>query len=145
MEVSRFYGHSGEELIGRHDEDSIYLSPEVGRGVKYTKSSDIYSFSIIFWEIVHKCLLGKYVRPYSGHQPGAELYRKIFEDNLRPTISDLCPESVRNLIQSCKYFNICINIITINIRLKGWNPNVEERYDCDNIIAHLQNLLDLMS
>eukprot|EP01124_Arcella_intermedia_P014365 TRINITY_DN2078_c1_g1_i2.p1 TRINITY_DN2078_c1_g1~~TRINITY_DN2078_c1_g1_i2.p1 ORF type:complete len:677 (+),score=132.36 TRINITY_DN2078_c1_g1_i2:27-2057(+) len=42
-----------------------YTAPEIYFGNKYTYKSDIYSLSIILWEIVTKVVKGTYVPPYS--------------------------------------------------------------------------------
>lgn len=104
LDVSRFYGIKNSS-IPRESQDAKYEAPEIAAGKAYTAKSDIYSYSIILWEIAHKCLSGIYNDPYQAYSGLDEndLYSKISNQNLRPTISGLCPEVVSSIIRKCMY------------------------------------------
>jgi len=39
-----------------------YCAPEVYHGQTYTPKADVYSFSIVLWELMVRCLKGIYER-----------------------------------------------------------------------------------
>jgi serine/threonine protein kinase len=79
-----------------------YVAPEIFRGQKYTKASDIYSFGMIMWEL----MTGR--RPFWNHEHDAELIIKIC-DGLHPPIDTNAPEGYIELMQEC------------------WNPDPNKR------------------
>src|SRR5437763_15706224 len=72
-----------------------YIAPEVLRGKKNTKESDIYSVGMLMWEI------------FAGHPPfddRAHNHRLIFdicEKDLRPPILPEMPEDYAQMMQKC--------------------------------------------
>ncbi|CAM9613949.1 unnamed protein product [Discosporangium mesarthrocarpum] len=71
-----------------------FMAPEVCKGSKYNEKADVYSFSILLWEM---CALAK---PYA--RMGAdEHYREVIENGLRPQLPKSWPERLKHLLESC--------------------------------------------
>lgn len=81
-----------------------YVAPEVLRGEEYTEASDVYSFSIIMWEIAS----GQ--KPFYDRPHNAELAREIC-NGLRPSIIMETPQCYVELMEKC------------------WNADPKERPD----------------
>ncbi|RGB36337.1 kinase-like domain-containing protein [Rhizophagus diaphanus] len=71
-----------------------YMAPEIFKGQKYTKKSDIYSFGMIMWEF----MTGR--RPFWNRSHDAELIIEIC-DGLRPPIVTNAPEGYIELMKEC--------------------------------------------
>jgi len=64
------------------------------RDLPYTDKSDVYSFGVICWEILTRDKLYPDMHPFSvGY--------KVMMEGLRPTIPAECPDTYRNLMESC--------------------------------------------
>ncbi|RIB08545.1 kinase-like domain-containing protein [Gigaspora rosea] len=72
-----------------------YIAPEVLNGGHYTTASDIYSFGIIFWEILY----GKTVSFNEALQQ--QLMIDISLNDLRPTIIEDTPQCYISLMKKC--------------------------------------------
>lgn len=73
-----------------------YVAPEIMRG-KTTMLSygvDVYSFSILFWELLHRR------NPFPKSWTLAVLFNRVL-DGYRPTIGPLVPARLRRLIMQC--------------------------------------------
>ncbi|RIB23282.1 kinase-like domain-containing protein [Gigaspora rosea] len=73
-----------------------YIAPEVLDEGQYSTKSDIYSFGIIMWEILH----GKSVS-YSRKFFGPQLQIQICRNNLRPPIIEDAPQCYIILMKKC--------------------------------------------
>ncbi|RIB21153.1 kinase-like domain-containing protein [Gigaspora rosea] len=71
-----------------------YIAPEVLRGDRYTKASDIYSLGIIMWEITS----GE--KPFMDRAHNEELAKDIC-NGLRPTIINNTPECYAQVMKQC--------------------------------------------
>ncbi|GBC08892.1 hypothetical protein RclHR1_08470003 [Rhizophagus clarus] len=71
-----------------------YMAPELFKGQKYTKASDIYSFGMIMWEF----MTGR--SPFWDENHDTELIIKIY-DGLRPPIVTNAPEGYIELMKKC--------------------------------------------
>ncbi|POG82979.1 kinase-like domain-containing protein [Rhizophagus irregularis DAOM 181602=DAOM 197198] len=71
-----------------------YMAPEIFKGKKYTKESDIYSFGMIMWEFMTSR------RPFWNRSHDAELIIEIC-DGLRPPIVTNAPEGYIELMKEC--------------------------------------------
>ncbi|ELP91894.1 serine/threonine protein kinase-transforming protein Rmil, putative [Entamoeba invadens IP1] len=91
-----------------------YCSPESIDVVCFHKlpldkkmKSDIYSFGIVFWEVIYKVYTKKYAAPYSEYpqllQRPLALMNQVSSDAtmLRPTVPPQCDGDVSMLIQTC--------------------------------------------
>jgi hypothetical protein len=78
-----------------------YLDPEVYNGGTFSAASDIYSMSILFWEVAYRTLNGTYQQPFSEFKNLTIDFQIIIQsakEDLRPTIPMSCPESFKTLI-----------------------------------------------
>jgi serine/threonine protein kinase len=71
-----------------------YVAPEIFRGQKYAKASDIYSFGMIMWEL----MTGR--KPFWDKSHDAELIIEIC-NGVRPPIVTNAPEGYIELMQQC--------------------------------------------
>jgi serine/threonine protein kinase len=71
-----------------------YIAPEVLRGKPYTPASDIYSFSMIMWEVLSG------VPPFDDRTHDLQLSLSICEGE-RPEIITNSPECYINLMKKC--------------------------------------------
>ncbi|EXX60451.1 Bck1p [Rhizophagus irregularis DAOM 197198w] len=88
---------SATESINNNENYGIipYMAPEIFRGQKYTKASDIYSFGMIMWEF----MTGR--RPFWDRNHDTKLIIEIF-DELRPPIVTNAPEGyIELLMKEC--------------------------------------------
>ncbi|KAK8893049.1 hypothetical protein M9Y10_030308 [Tritrichomonas musculus] len=96
--ISNFlYVQKLQDSFSKNDQFLInpkYASPEVIEDFKYSKSSDVYSFSIILYEIVTN------EDPFSVFESDTALKNAVF-GNYRPKINQTIPECYKNLIESC--------------------------------------------
>ncbi|CAB4429316.1 unnamed protein product [Rhizophagus irregularis] len=105
--------HSGNILIEIIENDSCkidqYLIGDLGlsqpandiphdskifKGVKFSKSSDIYCMGMIMWELTTGC------KPFANVEHDVDLIYKII-DGKRPNITDDTPEDFANLMKRC--------------------------------------------
>mmetsp|Transcript_40309 Transcript_40309/g.78836 ORF Transcript_40309/g.78836 Transcript_40309/m.78836 type:complete len:406 (+) Transcript_40309:80-1297(+) len=71
-----------------------YMAPEVVRCQKYGMSADIYSFSLLFWEMLSTKL------PFSGYNK-VEHRDKVIVGNVRPELSRSWPAEWCSLMKKC--------------------------------------------
>lgn len=105
-----------------------YCAPELYFGKKFTTKSDVYSISIILWELFTRVLEGKYIRPYSEYPQvtlGYTVIIKAAKENLRPTIKATMPESIRQLIE------------------KSWSAEPANRPGCDDMVKELEAITEI--
>jgi serine/threonine protein kinase len=97
VKVSDFGLTTFKDLQKDNKEDTgslLWMAPEVLRGEGYTKSSDVYSFGIILWELLTQ------LDPYPGKSP-ANIMAGVMNDDLRPEIPSSTTTPIRELIESC--------------------------------------------
>eukprot|EP01124_Arcella_intermedia_P022631 TRINITY_DN3416_c0_g1_i6.p1 TRINITY_DN3416_c0_g1~~TRINITY_DN3416_c0_g1_i6.p1 ORF type:complete len:754 (-),score=194.31 TRINITY_DN3416_c0_g1_i6:1541-3802(-) len=96
-----------------------YCAPEVYFGQKYTEKCDIYSLSIVLWELVQSCISKTYQLPYSEYtflHFDFQVIIKSSKEDLRPTIPPTTPYSIHNLIETL------------------WNPSPAVRPDIHTLL-----------
>src|SRR6266498_2440256 len=71
-----------------------YIAPEIFKGGKYSKASDVYSLGIILWELTTGC------KPFANVEHDTNLIYNII-DGIRPKITDDTPECIANLMKRC--------------------------------------------
>ncbi|EXX69563.1 Cdc15p [Rhizophagus irregularis DAOM 197198w] len=71
-----------------------YIAPEVFKGAKFSKASDIYSMGMIMWELTTGC------KPFANIEHDSNFIYEII-DGKRPEITDDTPEDFANLMRKC--------------------------------------------
>src|SRR6266536_2296251 len=71
-----------------------YIAPEIFKGAKFSKESDIYSMGMIMWELTTGC------QPFANIEHDADLIYIII-DGKRPEITNDTPEDFANLMKKC--------------------------------------------
>lgn len=90
------------------------MSPEIWSNNEYTKSSDVYAFAIIAYEIM---TLEELFKDYNIFM----LYSKVIINGERPKFKFPIPNCYQNLITRC------------------WSPNPERRPTFQEIVEELNN------
>ncbi|RIA85847.1 kinase-like domain-containing protein, partial [Glomus cerebriforme] len=72
----------------------LYIAPEIFKGSKFSKESDIYSMGMIMWELTTGC------KPFAHVEYDHTLIYKIL-DGERPEITEDTPECYADLMKSC--------------------------------------------
>ncbi|GAM26319.1 hypothetical protein SAMD00019534_094940 [Acytostelium subglobosum LB1] len=120
--LSRF--QTGKTTLRKTRGTYAYCAPEVHFGDSTVKG-DIFSIGIIIWEMIIRCMRGKYERPYAEYkqiQFDFQILVLTSKKNIRPTIPPNCPEGFVNLINQC------------------WELDPEKRPTCPEILEQLQSL-----
>jgi serine/threonine protein kinase len=71
-----------------------YIAPEIFKGAKFSKASDIYSMGMIMWELTTGC------RPFTNVEHNTDFIYEII-DGKRPNITNDTPEDFANLMKKC--------------------------------------------
>ena len=87
-----------------------FMAPEVAIGDPYNESCDVYSFSILFWEML-SCS-----RPYKRFEDETKFIKAVFVKQQRPRIRvRLWPEAIQSILRG------------------GWEPEVDRRHSMARI------------
>mmetsp|Transcript_6985 Transcript_6985/g.13798 ORF Transcript_6985/g.13798 Transcript_6985/m.13798 type:complete len:302 (+) Transcript_6985:344-1249(+) len=70
-----------------------YMSPEVAKGEPYNQRCDVYSFTVLLWQML------ALKRPYDRYPSLDHLIERVFERNERPKISSKWPQSIQELLK----------------------------------------------
>jgi serine/threonine protein kinase len=114
--------------LGKMRGTYAYCAPELYFGTRFTTKSDVYSISIILWELFSRVLTGKYARPYSEYPQvtlGFTVIIKAAKNNLRPTIPSSMPAPIKELIENC------------------WDPEPTNRPDCETVLKRLEEITQM--
>ncbi|GAM29061.1 hypothetical protein SAMD00019534_122370 [Acytostelium subglobosum LB1] len=101
--LSRFNTKSNIITLNKTRGTSAYCAPEVFQGREYKDKSDIYSLAIVFWELIFTMFNGRYLHPYGEYKKMNEFQIMLYacNNNLRPTIPTVCPNSIKTMISKC--------------------------------------------
>jgi hypothetical protein len=91
--IARFYAHDDIGMT-RKIGTPKYMAPEMMRGRNYDHKVDVYSFSLILYELSER------VAAFQGLTL-RELIAEVYEKGFRPPLSAKTPEPLAELIQSC--------------------------------------------
>ncbi|GMH38915.1 hypothetical protein BSKO_06813 [Bryopsis sp. KO-2023] len=78
----------------------MYMAPEVYRGQKYNQSVDVFSFGMVFYELMRVYLLLCFVC-LEGTLDEVEIYTETVAEGFRPPIPKVWPLEVKSLIRAC--------------------------------------------
>lgn len=92
---------------------TIYIAPEIWKKNAYSTAGDVYSFSLIVYEIMTKEV------PFKGFDQD-KIFDEILQNHARPRFKCMIPSSYRRLIERC------------------WNDDPLERPTFDEILTELK-------
>lgn len=72
-----------------------YMAPEVAKKNPYNEKCDVFSFGILLWEIV------SLKEAFPQYQSRKELYEKVAEIGIRPSINQSWPSEVKKILPQC--------------------------------------------
>jgi len=102
--LSRFNTGSNLETLGKMRGTFAYCAPEVYFGEQFSTKSDVYSIGMVLWELVVRCITGRYERPFAEFknlQFDFQIIIQTAKKGLRPTIPPTCPPGFSQLIREC--------------------------------------------
>jgi len=122
--LSRFSTDTQKESLMRIVGTIAWVAPEVFEGTSvYNPKCDIYSLSMIIWELLYTCIFGSHAMPYSEFHKYIKIEfmiaNKVHDEMFRPTIPE-CPEGIREIIKL------------------GLSSSQEKRPDCEKMILLLE-------
>lgn len=82
----------------------LWLPPEMIRGERYTEKADVYSFGIVLSELDTRKIPYHDIKAKGARNKkvsGSTLMHMVAYDNLRPSLSPNCMNSVRELYERC--------------------------------------------
>jgi len=132
--LSRFNTGSNLETLVKMRGTFAYCAPEVYFGEQFSTKSDVYSIGMVFWELVTRCILGRYERPFAEFKNlhfDFQIIIQTAKKGLRPTIPETCPEGWKQLIRDCFDHSTekrpsCREILTrLDELYKDWQENPE--------------------
>mmetsp|Transcript_41177 Transcript_41177/g.103832 ORF Transcript_41177/g.103832 Transcript_41177/m.103832 type:complete len:728 (-) Transcript_41177:82-2265(-) len=118
--LARFNVAANHATLAKARGSYEYMAPEIMADASYTISSDMYSFSVVLWEMVCRCIFGEYKQPYHtlGKLPIFAVMVRVMK-GLRPQIPDKCPKPLSDIIEQC------------------WSPEVSARPDTQAVLQEL--------
>lgn len=96
-----------------------YMAPELigSNFARYSYPIDVYSFSILFWQIISDCT------PFADCKSSAGLYEKVIKGK-RPPLTRIRHEKIKKLIE------------------EGWSLNPSDRPSFRNIRQRLDDVVN---
>ncbi|XP_032593451.1 uncharacterized protein LOC6563143 isoform X1 [Drosophila grimshawi] len=107
-----------DEKVLKNNLDTSYMAPESIREEAYTEQSVIYSFGIIFWEVLAR------KKPFDKYKTPLQIMSAVEKGEHPPieNIAEITSSSIETFITKC------------------WHQKPEERYKMDELLMSLQNL-----
>ena len=87
--------NSTSEVFSEIKGTPAYLSPEVYLKKEYSKSSDVYAFSLIVYEIMTN------LKPFKELKNVVQIQKEVVERGKRPQITETVPDCYKKLIEKC--------------------------------------------
>jgi len=120
--LSRFVVTENEITLNKCRGTAAYIAPEVFSKRGFIKESDVYSLSIILWEIVTRIILGEYEKPYGEYKnfkADFTILANACKLNKRPTVKPGTPFVLEQFI------------------MDTWAVEPETRGDCDVFLKRI--------
>lgn len=95
-----------------------FMAPEVALGQPYNLSADIYSFSILFWELVA-------LEKAFGKMSQEDHRENVIKKNDRPLVKPHWTPAIQSILQNC------------------WKRNPRERLNAKDLYTQLKQQVDL--
>eukprot|EP01042_Synura_sphagnicola_P000002 gene2-2_t len=92
--VSTEFGSRATDMMTGQIGTYHWMAPEVISGTMYTGKADVFSFSIIMWELLTR------QTPYNGMNP-VQIVAAVCNASLRPTLPPDGPPALNALIEEC--------------------------------------------
>lgn len=102
--LSRFNTGSNLATLSKCRGTYAYIAPEVYNCETFTTKSDVYSVAIILWELIHRMINGKYLRPFQEFkhiQFDFQVLIQACKMKLRPTLPTETPPPLEQLVRKC--------------------------------------------
>eukprot|EP01133_Synstelium_polycarpum_P015358 gene15358-18217_t len=126
--LSRLNIHENLVSLGQIKGRFIYSPPELFMAKKYSSKSDVYSYSIVLWELIQRCITGAYQVPFSNIELeyDFQIIHQTSKFNKRPLIDEQkTPPAIVRLLKQC------------------WDADPQNRPEMDRVIQSLENIKDL--
>ena len=94
-----------------------YMAPEVYKGEPYTETCDVYSFSVMVWEML------SLKRPYHDITSLPRLVNRVFYKGRRPKIPRTWPRKLRKVVEA------------------GWRHDAAGRASMSDIVTVMQDIV----
>lgn len=123
--LSRFNVESQSPTLQKLVGTFSYCAPERYERKRFESSADVYSSGVILWELVMRCLSGKYQRPFGEFKDitiDFQVIIQVSKNGLRPSIPSLCPKPMEELIR------------------KMWDQDPTKRPTCSQLLQELDDL-----
>lgn len=123
--LSRSLTMTNESSLGMLRGTLAYCAPELQNRILFGPKSDAYSMTIVMWEIINRCMTGKYQTPFYEYPEIYHDYQIIFltgNQGARPTIPPKTPEALKELLQN------------------GWEADPDKRLSCDEMLLQIQSI-----
>jgi len=127
--LARFTSTSRKSTFHKMRGTGLYIAPEVCEGNECTTKSDMYSLTICLWEMIHRCITGKYQSPFAEYPEFHQSMLIVLQTpkGLRPTIPIQCPSALVNLINLC------------------WGKDISTRPDCEKLLDQLLTIQNMVN
>lgn len=133
--LSRFNTGSNLETLVKMRGTFAYCAPEVYFGEQFSTKSDVYSIGMVLWELLVRCIYGRYERPFAEFKNlhfDFQIIIQTAKKGLRPTIPPTAPESFAQLIRDCLEHSTekrpsCSEILKRLLDIQAdWHANTEK-------------------
>ena len=84
------------------------MAPECLKNDAYNMKCDVYSFSVVLWEI----LAGQ--TPYAFIKKRSQFIHQVVYEDARPSIDDNWPSAIKNMLESSFDSDICKRPVSAN-------------------------------
>ncbi|PRP75155.1 hypothetical protein PROFUN_15169 [Planoprotostelium fungivorum] len=127
--LARIKSSASQNTLRKLRTTPAWSAPELMDEVEYSVKSDVYAIGVILWECVHRCITGKYERPYYEFPDIKQEFQILMQakNRRRPTLPPSCPIEITNLCNQM------------------WAPDPAERPQCNQVlktVVELQQVRD---
>eukprot|EP00210_Caulerpa_lentillifera_P003514 g3353.t1 len=99
----------------------LYMAPEVLRSEAYNEKADVFSFAIVMYEVLQKCILLAFIS-IKGMTSEVDQYVESVLAGFRPHLPEEWPKEIKKLLTRC------------------WANSIQERPSMDEVLSTLINI-----